>query len=194
MTDLNKIKKIAQLKNIKCRSVRMRVVEESDASFILSLRTDLSLSKYLSPVSQDINDQVNFIKQYKERELKGEELYYIISNYEDTAVGTVRIYNFKQSSFSWGSWIIAPSQPAKYAIEVAFAVYQIGFNILGFVSCNFEVNKKNESVWRFHERFGATKIDESDDSYIYKILPLAIISSKQKYGKYFSSIELTNAI
>ena len=49
-------------------NLNFRFVVEEDAEFILSLRNDIKLSKFISPTSSSISDQVNWIKEYKKKE------------------------------------------------------------------------------------------------------------------------------
>jgi hypothetical protein len=51
--------------------LRMRLVEESDAEFILSLRTDESLNQFLSKTSTSLSAQIDWIRNYKIREEAG---------------------------------------------------------------------------------------------------------------------------
>ena len=55
---------------------------------------------------------------------------------------------------------------------------------LGFKQSHFDVRKGNESVWNFHERFGAVRVAETDEDYLYSISLEAIQKSLQKYEKY----------
>lgn len=55
---------------------------------------------------------------------------------------------------------------------------------------SFDVRKGNESVWRFHERFGARRIGETDLDYLYDLGLEDIFSATQRYQKYLpNSIE-----
>lgn len=53
---------------LKSKTIKLRFVNENDASFILSLRTNNTYNQYLSPVKNDIHQQKKWIKQYKKRE------------------------------------------------------------------------------------------------------------------------------
>lgn len=57
--------------------VKVRLVTEQDVSFILSLRTDKRLSRYLHKTDNDLVKQLEWMKAYKERERKGEDYYFI---------------------------------------------------------------------------------------------------------------------
>ncbi|MGI7619221.1 N-acetyltransferase, partial [Campylobacter coli] len=60
------------------KNIDLYLVETKDAEFILKLRSEKG--KYLNQVEYNINKQKEWIKNYKEREAKGEEFYFLIAN------------------------------------------------------------------------------------------------------------------
>ena len=58
--------------------LKARLVEEQDAAFILSLRTDPKLSRFLHPTENDEEKQRAYIRGYKEREKQGKDYYFIL--------------------------------------------------------------------------------------------------------------------
>ena len=93
------------------------------------------------------------------------------------------MYDQRTTSFCWGSWIMKEGAPAASAIESALMIYHYGLE-LGFENAHFEVRKANISVWKFHERFGAQKIGETNDDFQYQISKKSIQQSLLKYVKY----------
>ena len=65
--------------------IDVRFVEESDAEFILSLRTDPKLSRYLHATDNDVEKQRQWIRKYKEREAHGKEYYFMYIKNENLA-------------------------------------------------------------------------------------------------------------
>jgi hypothetical protein len=55
---------------------------------------------------------------------------------------------------------------------------------LGFQASHFDVRKGNKSVWKFHERFGATRVGETEKDYLYNIDLKAINAARMRYKKY----------
>jgi RimJ/RimL family protein N-acetyltransferase len=151
-----------------------------DASFILELRIDLIKSKFISKTSNDLELQKLWLQKYSH---DCEQVYFVILDKQDNKVGTVRIYEIKEDSFCWGSWILKNGVSSSYAIESALLVYSFALT-LGFKKSHFEVKRENHSVWKFHERFGAQKVGESSDDYFYNISHESIINSIKKYKKY----------
>ena len=80
----------------------MLFVEEFDAQFILDLRTK-EKAKYLSKTDNNLDNQINWIKNYKNREKDGKEFYFVIENKENEKIGLVRAYNIKDNSATSGS-------------------------------------------------------------------------------------------
>ena len=154
-----------------------------DAEFILSLRTDIIKSKFLSHTENDLEKQIKWLKSYSNDD---SQIYFIIKDFELNKVGTVRLYDQQGSSFCWGSWIIKDKSPSFYAIESALMVY-IFAKSLGFTESHFDVRKDNISVWKFHEKFGAIKQKETEEDCFYKIDLNAINTSINKYLRYIPS-------
>lgn len=169
---------------LQSKTIRLRAVEESDAEFILSLRINATYNKFLSSVQNDVEKQKDWIRSYKVKESNKEEFYFIIETLDKTPCGTVRVYDFQDNSFSWGSWILNEKKTRTAAIESALLVYIFGFEVLEFSHCHFEVMKGNEKVISFHEKFNATQIDEDDEHYYYEIKPNDIINIKNKFKNF----------
>ncbi|HCG8278609.1 TPA: GNAT family N-acetyltransferase [Vibrio parahaemolyticus] len=166
--------------NLESKTIRIRFVEVSDAEFILSLRTDDKYNKYLSKVESDVEQQKAWIESYKRLEKEGKEYYFIIERIDGAPCGTVRVYDIKPDSFCWGSWILNESKTKYAALESAFLVYDFGFSVLGFNQSHFDVMKENKKVVSFHEKMGAVKVGESDDSYQYIIQKHAVEQMKNR--------------
>ena len=92
--------------------VKVRLVTEQDVSFILSLRTDKRLSRYLHKTDNDLVKQLEWMKAYKERERKGEDYYFIYTN-DDGPFGLNRIYDIHGDCGTGGSWLCKPDTPGE---------------------------------------------------------------------------------
>lgn len=165
------------------KTVKLRLVEESDAEFIVGLRVDEKYNKHLSAVTADVEAQVNWIRRYKEDEANKQQFYFIIERLDGERCGTVRAYDFVGDSFSWGSWILNEQKTRYAAIESAFLVYKFAFEELGFERCHFEVRKGNERVISFHEKMGAFKTGETELEYLFEITKTAVEQSRIQLQK-----------
>lgn len=164
---------------LESKSIRLRFVEEADADFILGLRLDSRYNTFLSAVTADVEAQREWIKKYKADESKGEQYYFIIERLDGTPCGTVRVYDIRDDSFCWGSWILNESKTRYAALESAFLVYEFGFNKLGVKRSHFEVMKGNKGVIKFHARMGAVKVDEDEINDYFEITEEAVEKARK---------------
>lgn len=165
---------------LKSKTIQMRFVEESDAEFILKLRLNEKYNKFLSSVSNDVEAQKEWIKKYKKEEAEKKQFYFIIERHDATPCGTVRIYDLREDSFCWGSWILNENKTRYSAIESAFLVYKFGFEVLGFYKSHFDVRKGNNRVISFHEKMGAVKISEDDLNDYFIITKESVLKAQKK--------------
>lgn len=165
---------------LKSKTIQIRFVEEFDADFILKLRLDKKYNQFLSNVNSDIQAQKDWIKNYKNDEANKKQFYFIIERNDGKPCGTVRIYDLKDNSFCWGSWILNEDKTRYAALESAFLVYEFGFNQLGFSSSHFDVRKNNEKVISFHKKMGALKTGEDDLNEYFKITKDAVLQTQKK--------------
>jgi RimJ/RimL family protein N-acetyltransferase len=177
---VNKIH-IQKAKRVTGKTLVLRDANIGDASFIVAMRTDSRKAKFLSSTSPEINQQIAWLEAYAN---KTDQAYFIIENRLGEALGLVRIYDARGDSFCWGSWILNDGAPQNAAIESALMVYSYAIDQLGFKNAHFDVRKKNISVWRFHERFGARRTDETELDFFYQIDSERIFIARQRYKKF----------
>lgn len=162
------------------KNIVLRDATVDDAEFIVGLRTDPVKGQYLSKTSSDVAAQRAWLLAYAGDD---SQVYFIIEDHAGTRHGTVRLYDPQGDSFSWGSWILADNRPSGFAVESALMVYRYALS-LGFTASHFSVRVANESVWKFHERFGAVRTREEGEDYFYAISREAMETSFEKYRKY----------
>lgn len=145
-------------------SINLRDITLDDVEFIFALRSDAVKTRHLHAISPDIAEQYSYIQRYFTKE---NEWYFIIEAKDGEQLGTVRIYDVQGDSFCWGSWLIKDGAPMKTALESALLIYEYGFYTAGFNHVHFDVRKGNTRVQKFHERMGAWKTGETEDSILY---------------------------
>lgn len=165
--------------NFESKTIRLRLIDVSDAEFILSLRLDSRYNQFLSTVSSDVNGQRRWINQYKIDEAEGLQFYFIIERHDGVPCGTIRVYDLKNDSFCWGSWILNEDKTRYAAIESAFLIYRFGFEYLGFKKSHFSVMKGNDKVVSFHKKMGAIQTVEDSENYYFEI-NIETVESKNK--------------
>jgi len=166
------------------KNINLRVIRMDDAGFIVDLRKDIQKTKYLSQVKGTVKDQEQWISQYKIREKRLEEYYFIIESKAQKRLGLVRMYDFQDHSFCWGSWLIKDNAPKTTAIESALQIYEFAFYTLNFTQSHFDVRKGNDKVVAFHKRFGAKIIDETDIDYYFIFQQKDYEETRKKYQRY----------
>ncbi|GHV45556.1 hypothetical protein AGMMS49546_31630 [Spirochaetia bacterium] len=142
--------------------LNFRLVEEKDADFIVKLRTDERLARYLHPTDNNISKQKEWVQKYKQREKDGLDFYYIFEDLKNQQLGLSRIYDVQKQSFTVGSWIFSPNAPLGTSILGDIIVKEIGFENLGIGKCLFDVRKGNIHVLKYHMTYHPTKINEDD--------------------------------
>lgn len=174
------------------KNINMRTVTTEDAEFIYNMRQNQDKTKYLSKVIGTVDSQKEWIKNYKQREEKKKEFYFLIESKDKEKLGLVRMYDFKddsfsvnsQSSFCWGSWLIKEEAPKTTAIESALQIYEFGFYKLKLERSHFEVQKGNDKVIEFHKRFGAKIVDEDEKEVFFNFEKNDYEITKEKYKRY----------
>ncbi|MGO0706533.1 GNAT family N-acetyltransferase [Pseudomonas paracarnis] len=166
--------------DLQSKTVKLRLIEEQDAEFVLKLRLDDRYNQFLSSVNPSVEAQKEWIKQYKNDEVEGIQYYFIIERLDGTPCGTVRIYDLKEDSFCWGSWILNEDKTRYAALESAFLVYQFAFEHLDFTKSHFDVRKGNDRVISFHEKMGAVKTGETELNLLFKITKEAVAKTKTR--------------
>lgn len=163
---------------LKKYGIDVRLVNEDDAAFILSLRADKWLTRYIHPTDNDEERQRQWIREYKKREAEGLE-YYFIYSVDGKPFGLNRIYNIHAGTCTSGSWLCKPGTPMQYSIPTAFINRDIMFDLLGIKEDNFDVRKGNLKVQKFHQMTGSVKTGETELDILYRATPQTHERGKQ---------------
>lgn len=149
-------------------TVDLRLVAVEDAEFILSLRLEPAINRFMSPVRNDVGAQARWIEEYLERNLLGLEYYFIIESKQGEKLGTVRMYDIESDRFTWGSWMVRPGSPKGTGTEGAMLMYRFAFYQLNLSLGSFYVSKGNPSL-ECHKRMGAQIVQETESEVLYEI-------------------------
>ena len=141
--------------------IDVRFVEMDDVDFILSLRADRHLTRFIHQVENDLEAQKNWLKEYKQREEEGTDYYFIYSK-DGKPFGLNRIYGITENSCTGGSWLCVPGTQMEDVIASALINRDIMFDALGLKEDNFDVRKNNYKVQRFHRMLGAVTTGETE--------------------------------
>lgn len=154
------------MKPIRKYGIVLRLAEVDDAEFILKLRTDPKLNKYISYTSPDLADQRLWMEIYKNKEREKQEYYFIAEDEEGNRYGTIRLYNRGNSCYEIGSWLFAHNSPLGMAVKAHVIGYELGFELFNAEYCKFEIRKENTAVLRYIE-FYKPQIVGKDELNIY---------------------------
>lgn len=132
-----------------------RFVNEDDAEFIYKLRSDPQLSKYIHDIQGGVEQQVEWIRNYKRREAEGKEYYFIFLK-DGNPIGLNRLYSFHDTTFTGGSWIMAPNSPMEAVLATSLIQREIAFDELGMtLEDDYDATHiDNKKVIKFNKMFG----------------------------------------
>lgn len=170
--------------------VRARFVNEGDADFIISLRCDTELSKYVHDTPSDIESQQKWIRGYKEREKDGMEYYFIFSK-DGKPYGLNRIYclDWKKRLFTTGSWFCKKDTPVADMVASSLIPRVLAFERFGLtLEYGWDgVHKDNLKVIKFDELVGMKRcgefLDVKGTYYSYTLINADFQKAKDKLEK-----------
>ena len=142
-----------------------RLVCEDDAAFIVKIRTNENLSRYIHKIDADVEKQKQWIRSYKEREHAGVD-YYFIFFYEGLPVGLNRIYDIKEDgTFICGSFIFDSPDYKMASFASWIIVREIAFGVLGLQMQDDYIgtHKNNKSVLAIQRMMGSKQYGERED-------------------------------
>lgn len=146
--------------------ITARLVTEQDANFIVNLRSNDKLGRFIHASNGSVEKQIEWTREYKEREAAGLDYYFIFSK-DGEDFGLCRIYNIDWTHLSYtsGSWIIKMGTPEDIAMIPSVMLSDIANEILGLQVDLYDVRKENKQVLRYHRmilcaiQYGETELD-----------------------------------
>lgn len=150
--------------------VTLKLVTIKDAKFILKLRQNESLNKYISLTSIKLDEQKIWIKNYLKRQDEKKEFYFIIQNKKDKSCGTVRIYEIDEikKECVWGSFILDNTRPDGASYEVIKLSLDFAFKVLKMKKILLDVHRENNKAIHIYEKSGFKKYNEDNINCYYE--------------------------
>jgi RimJ/RimL family protein N-acetyltransferase len=142
--------------NLKCVRYRLRPVALDDAPFIVALRMDPLLNRYLHEISPRVEDQISWLERYF---LRPGDYYFIVEDADSgEPQGAIGIYEVAKdaSGAEWGRWILKRGSMA--ALESGCLIYEVGFSTLQLTSLSCRTLGDNSGIVSFHDSFGASRV------------------------------------
>lgn len=131
---------------------RLRPINDDDAEFVIDLRSNPKLNRYLHASSNKLEDQLAWFTQYYNRS----DDYYFLLERQDNGVreGMIAIYEIDAINKigEWGRWVLKPSSLA--AVESVWLIYWVAFEIIKLKSVYCRTVAENTKVVSFHDSCG----------------------------------------
>ena len=144
--------------------ITARLVSEEDAKTIVSFRSDPKRTQYMITLDSNIDKQKEWIKEYKIREAKGEDYYFIFHDNLGNPIGLNRIshidYTKKQAK---RSSLITIKNDKAYGVKVSIIKSIIAFDILELEKIYADVHKENKKAIKLLELLNFRFIDTETD-------------------------------
>ncbi len=148
--------------------LHVRLVRERDAEFIVKLRTDAHLGRYIHATANDVEKQREWIREYMKREAAGKEYYFIFETEAGNPLGVYRLYEITDVAYTSGSWIFLPDSPMGASMLALIIAREIAWEIVPEAVNLFDIKKENKSVLQFNSIFTPKVIRETEDTLFFE--------------------------
>ncbi len=148
--------------------LEVRLVDEKDVDYILSLRTNKHLTRFIHQTDDNRGKQLDWIRSYKKREQEGRE-YYFIYFHDGKPIGLNRIYNIFEYYGTIGSWICNPNNETEVSLATYMLMFDLMFDHIKLDITLFDVRKENKHVWKLHKMLGAQLVGESEIDFYFTL-------------------------
>lgn len=162
------------------KNSNLRIASEYDAEFILELRLNPLLNKFIGKTDPSIEKQRDWIKHSFENE---RDFHFIIEDKNAVPTGTIAIYdiNYENSTAEWGRWITKINTPITISIESAILLLHFGFKKLHLKSLHGGANNQNWQVVNFHKSYAnVVAMDETHTWFTFEDTNLKTLAKKYK--------------
>jgi len=165
-----------------------REIEMCDASYIVKLRNNKTLNKFIHKKTITLLSQKNYIKEYFNQNLSKRTSYYfiIINKHKKQKCGSVRLILKEKNIFTWGSWILDHNKSFTAAIDTLLFVYSF-YTKKNFTNCYFDVRKTNLKTISIHLKSGAKIIRETNEDYFFEMSK----ENAKKFCKKYKNLIIT---
>lgn len=127
----------------------LRPVEVSDAEFLVQIRTDKKLAKYMHPISPSIVAEKQWIISQRSRE---GDYFFVICDLDGQSLGAVRLSSVADNSGEVGSLISYGNSVQN--IEAEMRTIDFAFDVIGLDFLHGYTLTDNKPVISYHKKFG----------------------------------------
>ena len=167
------------------KKIYLKEVTIKDVNYILKLRTNKNLSKYLNPTSNNKKDQIAWLKKYFLRRKVGKEFYYIFQLSNKKKLGIGRIIHLKKNLFHFGGWILEKNAKPGIALECCLSIYEYAFNYLKYKKCLNWINIENRKVINYHKILGSVFFKKTKNEIFLEFSKKSYQKLKMKFNYFY---------
>lgn len=134
---------------------RLRPAGDDDADFIVGLRTDDVLTRYLPRISASRERQLEWFASYYKT--PGDYYFIVERKIDGAAEGAISVYNIgvEPGGGEWGRWVLRHGSLA--AVESALLIYRFGLSTLKLGHMYSRTFAANLPVLSIHDRCGTRR-------------------------------------
>lgn len=171
---------------VKDFSYRLRPVTLDDAQFIIDTRLeDDKKSKFLHPISFDVEKQKEWIQKYF---VRAGDYYFVVENiFTGESEGLISIYDIHDNKGELGRWVFKRSSLG--ANEGVNLLYKFAFQVLKLSEVYIRTIADNVSCVNFHKNYKAIFRDVSKDACELNGIKYDIVEQYSDYPYYLKEIE-----
>lgn len=162
--------------------IHCRLVNEGDAEFIVALRSNDKLGRFIHASDGSVDKQIAWTREYKKREAAGLDYYFIFSK-DNEDFGLCRIYNIDWTHLTYtsGSWVMKQGLPFDISMIPSVIIGYIANDLLGLLIDIYDVRKGNKQVLRFHRKIlQAIEYGETEQDVLFMSTPETRKNSRLK--------------
>ena len=147
----------------------VRLINEDDAEFITELRSDKDRTQFMLTLENDVESQKQWIREYKEREKRKEDFYFLFENESGERIGVIRGYkiDYKTKTCKGGAFIKKRGGDKNLAMAMFLFQKCFLFDVLKMETYYGEFNALNNRVRRMHEAIGSSLSPISENGFVH---------------------------
>ena len=129
--------------------VNLRSVTVNDAAFILQIRNNPEISRFLPPLKVTIEQQQQWIEKQRN---DNDSYYFLMEDKDGNPIGTTSVYDIKNGDAETGRLcsLGAPSSN----VEACMMLHDFCFNIIGLTTLHIWVYEDNKPVINLNHSLG----------------------------------------
>ena len=163
---------------IEGKYILLRSVVEEDAAFILRIRNDEKMNRFVNYVGNNMEKELQWIKEQRARE--GDYFFSIIGKSKNEMLGNIAIYNIdtENKRAELGRWVSYAASMVN--IEAVILSHDLAFDFAGVDCVYTNTLQENRKVVNFWKHFGG--LGESDKEVGNRVFYYNQVS-KEEYKK-----------